>query len=532
MLCQTFRIWAKRTPGYVFWRQSTLIELEHSRRNYLMSERPVPVSEIARRMVRVLKRYEETRDHHERNLLRGEYKYFSGKICDTRGARSSDLIAFLKCCNFFGFWDTAQVERIMQEIRLKRDSIAANELVELFLCLPGLRKQNSDLYHDAAEKLAGLVPELTTQECISVCEACTESAPISLLHNVLLGIKQGVNDLTASQLVNVIDTIGSAPQPIRQNFLQLLEELQTKALAMSNELDCVDIAVLYTALKSHGDCNEHDEKTLLQNYITHTASSCARSLAMMFSATSNSLEMSLLLAQAMEERTLFLATDFTPAELLAVLKIYMRCLGAMSMVVGMHQTHVVKSDVTKPLPVLNSDGGDIPKLLIPEAKLAAQRHAGLRHVLMGLCEQLVVMLEGAASYVSPVEQMTLLEVYQTTLDDIASVTDDSTSLLLAQLPQTRTIMQLLTNKIISKIKQSFSLGELVRLLELGNGLGSHILPDAVVSATIQELLVRHWKLTPDDAFSVANLLGSLKNLRSEHQARINTSLIPKFCNFV
>ncbi|CCW64638.1 unnamed protein product [Phytomonas sp. EM1] len=532
MLCKTFRLCAKRTPGYVFWRQNTLVELEHSKRNYLMSERPIPVAEIARRMLRVKKRYEETRDHHERNLLRGEYKYFSGKICDTRGARSSDLIAFLKCSTFFGFWDTAQIEQVMQEVRLKRDSIVANELVDLFLCLPDLRKQNSELYRDVAERLAGLVPELTTQECIAVCEACTETTPVSLLHNVLLVVKQCIDDLTASQLVNVIDTIGAAPQSIRQHFQQFLEELQAKAVAVCDELDCVDISVLYTALKLHGNCSEHEEKMLLRSYIARTTSSCARSLAIMLSVASNSLEMSLWLAHAMEERALFLATDFTPAELLAVLRVYMGCLGAMSMVAGTHQSPMAGFAATNPLPTVKVNGRSIPKALIAEVEVATQRQAGLRHVLDGLCEQLVVVLEGAASYVSPAQQMALLEVYETTLDDLASVTEDSVSLLLTHLPRTRTIMQLLANKIIAQIKQSCPLGELVRLLELGNNLGSRILPDAVVSAAMQELVVRHWKLPSDESLSIANLLGSLKNLRAEHQERLNKILIPKLRNFV
>ena len=133
----------QRTPGYVFWRQKTLVELEKTKRNYLLNERPFPLAEITRRMLRIRHRYEDSTDFHERNLLRGEYKYFTGKLCDLRGAAMSDMISFLESGAYFGFWDTSQIDRVVDELVLRLGNMTSNELVHLLQALSGVRKHRS-----------------------------------------------------------------------------------------------------------------------------------------------------------------------------------------------------------------------------------------------------------------------------------------------------------------------------------------------------------------------------------------------------
>lgn len=524
---------AKRTPGYVFWRQSSLVELEKAKRSYLMSERPVPIAEVARRMVRVRARYEAASDHHEKNLLRGEYKYFTGKLCDMRVARPSDMIAFVQCASFFGFWDVSQVGRVMSELLLKLSELTPNELLLLFISLPGVRKQRSELYQKVASKLAEAVPDLTVQECLAVCSACDDTVPASLLRALLSAIEAEAASLTPAQLVDVLDTVSVAPAAVQQQFGGLWDTVKSLAVRGSEELGCMDVAVLYTALQAGGDCDAATSRRLLQRFLSQApTAACARSSAMMFSATAaESLTASLGFAQHMQDRALFLATDFTPAELVAVFKVYLSCLVAMTTLVESH----AKSPTTA------------SASLSTELAEAAQRQAGYRHVLEELHDQLLLLHDNASAYVSTAQQMELLEVYATAVADLeAAVTatppsssPDSApsakahavSVLLKQLPQTRVVMRLLADKIVAHMR-SASMAQLVKLLELGNELGPSLLPDAVLSAALHELIVREWTLTGDEAEGLNEVLTGLTDLREEHQRRIRVALVPKVRSFL
>eukprot|EP00672_Neobodo_designis_P014780 CAMPEP_0174858060 /NCGR_PEP_ID=MMETSP1114-20130205/41248_1 /TAXON_ID=312471 /ORGANISM="Neobodo designis, Strain CCAP 1951/1" /LENGTH=52 /DNA_ID=CAMNT_0016092945 /DNA_START=8 /DNA_END=163 /DNA_ORIENTATION=+ len=50
----------------------------------------------------------------ERGLLRGEYKYYTGKACDMRHASTADMVAAIECCGFFGFWDNKLLRLVEQ----------------------------------------------------------------------------------------------------------------------------------------------------------------------------------------------------------------------------------------------------------------------------------------------------------------------------------------------------------------------------------------------------------------------------------
>ena len=103
-----------RAGGYAFWRESTLQQLESTKRPYLLQERPFPIAEVVKRMIKIRRSYDSASDNHERTLLRGEYKFFTGKICDLRGAHPDDMISYLESAYFFGFWDAEQVAKILE----------------------------------------------------------------------------------------------------------------------------------------------------------------------------------------------------------------------------------------------------------------------------------------------------------------------------------------------------------------------------------------------------------------------------------
>ncbi|KPI86836.1 hypothetical protein ABL78_4113 [Leptomonas seymouri] len=576
MLRRTARTLSKRTPGYVFWRQSSLTELEHSKRNYLLSERPVPLAHIARRMARVKARYDDTQDFHERNLLRGEYKYFTGKLCDLRGAPSGDMILVLQCAAFFGFWDASQVDRILAELFLLLESLEAIELVALFTCMPQLRRQESELYRRVATELVSAVPDLTTHECLQVCHACTAETPAELVDKVLKELADHHDELTPAQCVEVVDTWSVAPQQVRLRMTSRMSAIRQVALDHVEELSCMDIAVLYTSLHASDDGDELSEslqRRLLQAFARDLTLTCPRSTALIFTAARRSHSLSLELTQMMADRVLFLSTDFTPAELLAVFQLYVESLVSLSVLSADLQAESAAVNLlevrtsARPFPLVGDTAAVVATTVVPspalsrsastsittatrqhvlEREVAAQNLATLRHVCEGLSAQLVTTLESASAYVSVASQMEIVELYASAVMQLelsatnsasggnAGVNDaqrsssfESMGQLLRLLPQSRRVLQLVSSKLIANMRSS-SLALLVQLLEQANILGNTALQDAVVTAAVQELVTRDVHgLTTEAALALERRLSSLTQLRAEHQRRLSSAFIPK-----
>ncbi|TPP41039.1 hypothetical protein CGC20_36950 [Leishmania donovani] len=556
---------SKRTPGYVFWRQSSLTELEHSKRNYLLSERPVPLGEISRRMARVKSRYEDTRDFHERNLLRGEYKYFTGKLCDLRAARLGDMVVVLQCAAFFGFWDAAQVDQILGELFLQLEGMEAVELVALFACMPQLRRQESELYRRVAMELVPLVPDLTTEECLAVCRACTAETPPELMESVLRDLTQRLEEISPAQCVEVLDTWSVLPAAAQRRVRDVMEPVRQRALRHLEELECMDIAVLFTCLRGAVSVGRADpilsealQRRMLRAFVRDISSTCPRSTAMLFSAVRGSHSLALELAQQMADRALFLSTDFTPAELLAVFRVYLEglaSLSALSAELRAPRTPALPAgtaswvDVTAALhgslssaslltsPSLSSPPAARQRIL--EMEQAAQSLSTLQRVGDALSAQLVEMLDSASAYLSVASQLEVVALYVDAVEQLAmgGIMDggdtcggpgrDATAHLLQLLPQSRRALQLVSSKLIANMK-TLSLAELLQLLEQANTLGSAAIQDAAVAAAVQELITRDIDgLTTESALALEQRLRALTELRAEHQRRLSTALIPK-----
>ncbi|GET87515.1 hypothetical protein, conserved [Leishmania tarentolae] len=562
---------SKRTPGYVFWRQSSLTELEHSKRNYLLSERPVPLGEISRRMARVKSRYEDTRDFHERNLLRGEYKYFTGKICDLRAARLGDMVVVLQCAAFFGFWDAAQVDQILAELFLQLEGMEAVELVALFACMPQLRRQESQLYRRVAMELAHLVPDLTTEECLAVCRACTTETPQELTEPVLRDLAKRLEEVTPAQCLEMLDTWSILPAAVQRRARDAMESVRQRVLSHIEELDCMDIAVLFTCLRGEVSDGGEDailsealQRRLLKTFVRDISRTCPRSTAMVFSAVRGTHSLALELAQQMADRTLFLSTDFTPSELLAVFRVYVEGLvslstlsaelrgprtpalppsmaSSMDATAALHGSHSSASLLTSSS---LSSSPFVARQRVLEMEKAAQSLSTLQRVGDGLSAQLVEMLDSASAYLSVASQLEIVELYVDAVEQLAmsgiisndgtcgGLGRDATAHLLRLLPQSRRALQLVSSKLIANMK-AFSLAELLQLLEQANTLGSAALQDAVVAAAVQELITRNIDgLTSESALELEQRLRALTELRAEHQRRLSTALIPKVRRFV
>jgi hypothetical protein len=577
MLRQTARVLSKRTPGYVFWRQSSLTELEHSKRSYLLSERPVPLAHIARRMARVKARYEDTRDFHERNLLRGEYKYFTGKLCDLRAAPLGDMIAILQCAAFFGFWDAAQVDKILAELFLQLEALEAIELVSLFICMPQLRRQESELYRRVAAALIPVVADLTTHECLQVCHACSAETPAELVEKVLVELTEHQEELSPSQCVEVLDTWSVAPPQVRLRMTERVSSPRQRALEHVDELSCMDIAVLYTSLQANDDGNddvltESVQRRLLQAFTRDLTHTCPRSTALLFTAVRHSYSLSLELTRLMADRVLFLSTDFTPAELLAVFQLYMNNFASLCVLSADLQAESIVAGVHLPLPtpfpllqeggaaataaggspVMSSAGRSLTSSAatrqhLVEREVAAQNLATLQHVCEGLSAQLITTLESASAYVSIASQMEIVELYagavaqlewgatNTAAASTAAGTSSSPAAmaqLLRFLPQSRRVLQLVSNKLIANMKNA-SLELLMAVLEQANHLGNAALQDAVVAAAVQELITRDiGRLSTETALALEAKLRSLTQLRAEHQRRLSSAVIPKVRRYI
>lgn len=134
---------AVREFGHVFFRTQLKTLQQKAAQTPLLQERPYPLAEIVRRIVRVRIKYQETDDEQERALLRGEYKFYTGKGVHLRDAQTADLVAMISCAAFFGFFDTALVDRVLGQVLSRAEELSSLELCQLAQDLPRVGKPRS-----------------------------------------------------------------------------------------------------------------------------------------------------------------------------------------------------------------------------------------------------------------------------------------------------------------------------------------------------------------------------------------------------
>ncbi|KAG8343099.1 hypothetical protein ERJ75_000103600 [Trypanosoma vivax] len=518
MLRKVLWLRSKRTPGYVFWRQSTLVELEHAKRNYLLSERPLPIADIARRMVNVKSRYLATKDFHEQNLLRGEYKYFSGKVCDTRHARPEDMVAYAHCGSFFGFWDAGQMDCVLRELFLKLDELGPNELVTLFTSLPALRKQTGELYTHVSRRLVDEVPGLSLEECVRVATACDESSPHALLKNLIRAILPEVacGNVNSAQCTELMDTLGSCcPPEIQRDCELFFHELKRSMVSGFSQLSVLDIAVACASLRLRDELDAAAADKAVRLFVDRREEACARSTALMFTSVGNNIEF----VRAMGDRVVFLTTDFTPTEMLSVFAAYLR--NVLSLRAGLQGdakgTSFFALNSLDPKGMRGSSNTHFPI----ELQLAQRHLTALTCVLRMLMDQMVSTLESATAFVSPAAQVQYLAVFH---EAIKSLHGDA-SHLIKLLPSIGRCMRLLCAKVIASLFQ-YTYSELVGVLQLSGSLGNSV-TNSIVGAVVQELIRRDVCVSSAEAEGICATLQQISGLTADHRSRIERTLIPK-----
>ena len=477
----------KRTGGYVFWRQSTLAEVENARKNYLLQERPFPLAEITRRMIRTRNRYQATEDFHEKNLLRGEYKFFSGKVCDLRGASTADLVSFLESGSFFGFWDTQQIERVLEQLRLQLGDLEPNELVHLMKLLPGLRKHSSAAYEEVAAALVEHVDGISDEDCIALLDACSVEDPPILIHNLLRAIEEA--PLTPLQFVSVIGALSVLPQETQAVYDRLKHHAEVSVLDALPSLSVAQISAVADALHSMGSSElgisdplpEATARRLQGEFLKRLTECDPHSLAMMFYACG-----SVQFALAAEDRVLFFATDFEPLELFAVVSWYLEALAAMG----------------------HAAAGAGPK----EAAAVAQRRGPIVSVLNDLLDVLVTHLEAGDSYFTPQTVVSLLGVM------------GETAAFAHGVPRFNIVAQELCSKCI-KFVDVLPAHSLTELLIASDNLGPRAL-DAMVLTAVRALAARADAMEAEEASRTEQLVAQLQGLRPAQKVLVQHKLLP------
>ena len=206
-----------RTNGFVFWRENGALRSIDHRSHYelVTGERPFPLAEICLRMVRIMTKYTQTEDQHERTLLRGEYKYFTGKTCDVCGAQPRDMIAMLQCFGHFGFWDIRLSNKISIELARQLHRLTTTESVQLFCALRGIKQRRSALCSAVALQLQKNSSELSVTEAVKVLSECDAESPSQLVHSLLQQVAAcGPDVLTHEECLSTLSAATCLPPDV------------------------------------------------------------------------------------------------------------------------------------------------------------------------------------------------------------------------------------------------------------------------------------------------------------------------------
>lgn len=405
------------------------MELEHIKRPYLLSERLVPIADVSRRMSMIQAKYQETQDFHERTLLRGEYKYFSGKPCDVRAAQVSDLICFLECAAFFKFWDVSQVDRVVDVLhrRMMIHPLEPEEMVHVAVCLPELRKESSVLYQHVCRTLLTCAHQLTVEDCAKICIASVSQTPGTLLIELMKIIRPAVPALAPSILVELLDTLSTAvvdtyncPRQLafaacEESWPALLQDLECHLIPALPKLNLLELSIAYTAFTFHREIlSETQHLSIIHQFVERASESCPRSLAMFLTGlsgpllrwlregspvastladatqSSSVLPRSLTAVEGLAERVVFHSVDMNPTELIPAVRVLNLCL------LGLQKCEEHET---------------IPELDLAVKDYICRKQRLVVDVLCELTEQLVFSLEEAVTFLpsSALHELILLQ---------------------------------------------------------------------------------------------------------------------------
>ncbi|CUE73046.1 Hypothetical protein, putative [Bodo saltans] len=499
---------ATRTAGYVFWRQRNLIELEKSKRSYLLNEAPYPVAEIARRMVRVRSKFQATTDFHEQTLLRGEYKYFTGKLLDLRRAPLNDLIAYVETAAAFGFWDTSQIDRIVDELALHLESLTSHQAIHLLIAISGVRKHQSHLYQSVAASLLPRVDDMAFEDALLLTKACEIDDPPPLLEALFARIAVDLERVDPKAAVVILSSMTCVSKSVQLHYEVMVQELKAiivdelqqtnystdkrsrSPASSGGDVTLLEIATVAEALVTLETFDLTTRECLMRAFLFRLNDACPRSLAMMFYACDSSD-----LARAAEGRVLHHLLRYSTAELYALTKVYVNALDAVSqLVTRRHQRRAPTNPssattdppqttmAASPLAVTTTSQTSLledleddltPLLATSEERRAAEVHQkDLAAVVRELMAQVLLHAESSTVHAEPAVHLGLLRCcaeIQEYVDLVGGV---------VALKQT---VHALCARIVSSARE-MSVDELMEFIILSSRLGTVALHASVVSS--------------------------------------------------
>jgi hypothetical protein len=254
--------------GHVFWRTKQESPVDRGMKTPLLTERPYPLSEVVRRMVRIRCKFEDSADLSERALLRGEYKYYTGKPCDIRHSDTADLVAVVECSSFFGFWDN-KLLRLVEGVLLDRVlTLEPLELMLLFKSLSALSMTGTDLYSDVCDQLTTLAGDgaLTFDEIVSLIGAAVRTTPQNMLRHLLgthilpkLGaIETATQAIAVLRGMSIIESMGDPAMDTR--LRDAARSLHLRVIADADDLTCTEIAEAVHYCAMSGVVNPDDDR--------------------------------------------------------------------------------------------------------------------------------------------------------------------------------------------------------------------------------------------------------------------------------
>jgi hypothetical protein len=306
-------------------------------------------------MIKIRRSYDSASDNHERTLLRGEYKFFTGKICDLRGAHPDDMISYLESAYFFGFWDAEQVAKILEELSLHLEDMNTSQLVSLYCVLPGVKRSHTKFVLALLLRLHSQLDILSLDERLRLLSNVTLESAVFVLNEGLhvrtcqdrpkviaelyadvvrslevdssrLGPRDCASILIALGCVCRADgmrTLRACEGFVQQLKLRVLESLrvaedsgQTEGedSALNSPLDAAFVCNALLALET---LDVTSLSALRSFFLARLNTCCATAMAMMFHAAP-----SLSFAKAVESRVVYLLPDFALEELLEVAEVY------------------------------------------------------------------------------------------------------------------------------------------------------------------------------------------------------------------
>jgi len=216
------------------------------------------VTDIARRMVRIRLQHTGCKDVLERNLLRGEYIYFSGKDLQVHTARAPELIAMLQCFAYFRIWDNNILRRLTTGLLQLTSFLTTEELAHLMKALSDMEHKDVELLSLLAHRIVTLQDDFTKIQLLSIVQSVVslDTSNTVLLDALLNSVaKFVVTELSPSALALIMKLLGKRLSLVSDDVLGIFS-----STSASSHLENILTPHLDTATKATSSNNSKRNK--------------------------------------------------------------------------------------------------------------------------------------------------------------------------------------------------------------------------------------------------------------------------------